>query len=342
VSTYILEEELVSCVVTFAAQHGLIEKEDRQEWSECFWQANYESFNEVWKQDLFVPEFKFLPSFAAPERIMELCEQIAYNSAQSPGWEDSDEVHLLRQIYLTGKKLHQAARQLAKETAAANAQRWQTLGLDWIKANQSKCGDFAIIAQLMQDLSDSQTDYSGSTCLQTRLLAWSNHGRNLFAEMRKAAATWPETAHLGKAKGLFKVMVMPDPNEPCRYAQEWAQPKGPNRFATFAAAQTEAQRCAVEDAQNEQKLAAGEIQSFAPNFPFGYEIRGSEDAIEHRENYSMGKGYYLAQESYGGWQVRKVSLQSNLHRIAEALGRQIEAESEQSNIESQPQVQALN
>ncbi len=340
--THILAEEAINCAITLAAQHELIKREDRQAWAECFWQVNYESFNEVWKQDLFVPEFKFLPCFAAPERILQICEEIAQNSAESPGWHDSDEVKLLRQIYVTAKKQHQTAQQLAKETAAANAKRWQALGLDWIKTNQSRCGDFAIIAQLMQDVSDSQTDYFGSTCLQTRFLAWSKHGRKLFAEMRKVAETWPETAHLGRGRGVFKVMVLPDPSESYRYAQEWAQPKGPNRFDTLAAAQAEAERFAAEDAQNQQKLATGEIKSFAPNFPFGYEIRGSEAAIEHRENYSMGKGYYLAQESYSGWQIRKCGLRTNLTQIAEALGRQIEAESDRLDVESQTQFQALN
>lgn len=341
-SIHILEADTINCVTTFAAQHELIEKEGRQAWAECFWQANYESFNEVWNQDLFVAEFSFVPSFAAPERIMELCEEIAYNSSDCPDWETGNEVKLLRQIYIKAKRLHQNAQQLAKEAAAARTKRWQEIGLNWLKENHSQCGDYAIIAELHEDHSDRQTDYFNSICVETRLLAWSNHSRNLFAEMRKAAETCPETAHLGVEKGLFRVMVLPNPEDPESRIKEWIYPEGKNKFDSLATAQAKAERYAAEDTANRQKLITGEVKAFVPNFPFGYEIRGTKKAIEHRENYSMGKGYYLAQNPYSGWTIRKCSLKSNLTHIARAIGKQIETESEWPQTESQLQVQALS
>lgn len=54
-----------------------------------------------------------------------------------------------------------------------------------------------ILAEFHVDQCESQTDYYGSTTTRRVFLAWSRHTRDLFAEMRKAAAGWAETAHLG-------------------------------------------------------------------------------------------------------------------------------------------------
>jgi hypothetical protein len=52
----------------------------------------------------------------------------------------------------------------------------------------------AIVAELMEDDSDSQTDYFASHATRTVVLAFSRHKRDLFSEMRKAGArsTIPE------------------------------------------------------------------------------------------------------------------------------------------------------
>jgi hypothetical protein len=49
----------------------------------------------------------------------------------------------------------------------------------------------AIVANLMEDDSDIQSDYFASHSTQTVFLAFSKHGRDLFDEMRKAAANCP-------------------------------------------------------------------------------------------------------------------------------------------------------
>jgi hypothetical protein len=51
-----------------------------------------------------------------------------------------------------------------------------------------------IIAELREDDSDSQSDYYGHTTARRVVLAWSAHGRDLFPELRKAAARFAETA----------------------------------------------------------------------------------------------------------------------------------------------------
>ncbi|MCQ8781695.1 DNA methyltransferase family protein [Mangrovibrevibacter kandeliae] len=61
------------------------------------------------------------------------------------------------------------------------------------------CAQAVIVAELIQDDSDSMSDYYGSKTLRTVILAFSKHKRDLFPELRKAAATFPETAELAAA-----------------------------------------------------------------------------------------------------------------------------------------------
>ena len=53
-----------------------------------------------------------------------------------------------------------------------------------------------IIAEKVVDKSDSYSDYFGSSTTEMVILASSTHTRDLFSEMRKAAATIPETLPL--------------------------------------------------------------------------------------------------------------------------------------------------
>lgn len=57
----------------------------------------------------------------------------------------------------------------------------------------------AIIAELHENTSDSMTDYFDHKTKRTVVLGWSKHGRDLFSEMRKYAATFDETAELATA-----------------------------------------------------------------------------------------------------------------------------------------------
>src|SRR3546814_8045102 len=57
----------------------------------------------------------------------------------------------------------------------------------------------ALVAELHEDASDSYTDYHNHRTVRTIVLCWSGHNRDLFAEMRKAAALHPETAQNRKS-----------------------------------------------------------------------------------------------------------------------------------------------
>ena len=59
--------------------------------------------------------------------------------------------------------------------------------------------EYALIAELHEDNCDSMTDYFNARTLRTVVIGWSKHGRDLFPEMRKAAATFEPTAELADA-----------------------------------------------------------------------------------------------------------------------------------------------
>lgn len=100
-----------------------------------------------------------------------------------------------------------------------------------------------IIAELIKDESDSQTDYYATSTQKTIFLAWSRLEKNDFREMRLAALNCEDTEHLNS----------------------------------------------------------------------------DDTKLEHRENYSGGSGYYLGENKWYGWQVRKVSVQNEGQKYGIAL-----------------------
>lgn len=71
-----------------------------------------------------------------------------------------------------------------------------------------------IVAEHEENESDLQSDYLGSRTTETIYLSWSKHGRDLFPEMRKAAAKFEHTAHLAEApqkpEGASEYWTAPD------------------------------------------------------------------------------------------------------------------------------------
>lgn len=82
----------------------------------------------------------------------------------------------------------QAEHAAAKERAADRLSR---IAPPWAEA--------AIIAELHQDDCDSMTDYFNAKTVRNVVIGWSRHKRDLFPELRKAAATFAETAELATA-----------------------------------------------------------------------------------------------------------------------------------------------
>lgn len=76
----------------------------------------------------------------------------------------------------------------AKRLSAADVAKYAPA---WAKA--------ALVAELHEDDSDSMADYHNHKTKRRVVIGWSRHERDLFPEMRKAAASFAETAHLADA-----------------------------------------------------------------------------------------------------------------------------------------------
>lgn len=92
-----------------------------------------------------------------------------------------------------------AVRREAAQRAQAEAQVGRTAAEGELARYRPAWATHAIIAELHEDASDSASDYHNHRTVRTVVLAWSKHGRDLFPEFRKAAACYPETAHLADA-----------------------------------------------------------------------------------------------------------------------------------------------
>jgi len=177
----------------------------------------------------------------------------------------------------------------------------------------------AIVAEHQTDDSDSQTDYFASHTDTTLLLGWSKHGRNLFAEMRKAAANAPETAHLGPECDVYTVFLIWDhdwADETAR-AQAWTAGhdvyhKGhslPYHF--WSDFLPEQYRESAHYGAPTFTLKA-EAEAFIAALPV------KAGCIWHMSMESIER-YYLGTRMHSGWQVSKVPLGTH-DSLAHAVG----------------------
>ena len=165
-----------------------------------------------------------------------------------------------------------------------------------------------IIANHIENQSDLMTDYHGHSTKESIILAFSKHGKDNFAEMRKAAATFEPTKHLGTGCDEYTARVVMSVDIPYEKAHNGGYFKGGyshwhheldgldgKKFSTKAEAEAfVASQPAPESLGFEDFLAT-----------FEWEI--SFRSVEHREKYSMGHGYYLKKgwRDSSGWEVNK-------------------------------------
>jgi hypothetical protein len=216
----------------------------------------------------------------------------------------------------TEEKVKREEYQRKAEQERLEREELEKIGRDWLEANQPAGVKAYIIAELEESDCDSMTDYYGSHTTKTVVLAYSKHTRDLFSEMRKAADKFLETQHLGTGKGKYSIWELGNPGDPYKLGHDhkYSTDTGIDWWATYEEAQAIAEKLQDEDEANRQKVKRNEIQSYCPNFPYGYKITGDTKTIEHREKYSMGGGYYLGHSRYSGWKVSKTQYMPNVYR----------------------------
>lgn len=123
--------------------------------------------------------------------------QIEEKQWRTSGYKYADLVDLERlepasefELHVIKNKIEGIAKLMAsaKQERQAIIEKGRSLVPSWAKA--------AIVARLLKDESDSQSDYFNGSVVDKRVLGFSKSDRNDFAEMRKFAVKFPDTAHL--------------------------------------------------------------------------------------------------------------------------------------------------
>lgn len=103
-----------------------------------------------------------------------------------------------RELLHKADEAEQSRREAQRNADAEAAQRNATQKAEFQRLRPAWAVS-VLVARSMVDKSDTMTDYFDAAPTRRVLLAWSKHCRDNFAEMRKAAALFPNTAHLATA-----------------------------------------------------------------------------------------------------------------------------------------------
>ncbi len=151
---------------------------------------------------------------------------------------ESEKVDDRIQTYITSEvmeadqvlSLYQAARDTetrmkqSNEQASAERKRLVEIGRELFKKHIPESVKALIIAEHEIDDSDVMTDYFNTKTVETVILGWSKHGRDIFSEMRKYAHKIPETEHLAIAPKYND-----NGKEKTEENKEWWHPKDEHR-----------------------------------------------------------------------------------------------------------------
>lgn len=172
-----------------------------------------------------------------------------------------------------------------------------------------------IVAELIEDQSDTSSDYFASRATEAHVIGFRMSKREDFRALRAAAARHPETEHLGPGRNGYKLFLAYDHDstdesgrarlfirvdESVRYYKGSAMPShwAPDGYANnpdgYSLCLAEFDNKAAADAWIESHPA-----------PSGTEWRVDVQDYEHRENWSMGGGNYLkaGYRHSCGWRV---------------------------------------
>lgn len=197
-----------------------------------------------------------------------------------------------------------------------------------------------IIAECHKDESDLQSDYYGHATTETIILASSPHTKDLFAEMRKAAAKIPETEHLGPGKGHFEPHVLIGTDIRSNGSAYW---KGSvSHWHRELTEDGKGNRIFFQTLREAERYTQEKGDPYPIGFdgieiPFYWDIHESD--LEHRQKYSMGAGYYLkdGHSDSSGWSVKKIKKYGNWEDgLFFAMGRRCIWEREASHDRTNP------
>lgn len=135
--------------------------------------------------------------FLQSEHIRPLSEKfgigIYYNDTE-PEFLTAEEVAALK----AKADERKAAEEQVQRDERAEHNRIAAIGADKLRKVMPADAKAIIVAHLHENDSDPYTDYHGCHTVRTVILGFSTHTRDIFSEMRRAAANFDETAHLAE------------------------------------------------------------------------------------------------------------------------------------------------
>ena len=134
-----------------------------------------------------------------------------YYDDEHPEFMDAAEVAALR----TRADALKAEQEAARRAAAEDAERLRTIGAERLRQIVPDDAVAVIIGEQHESECDPYTDYFGSRIVRTVILGFSTHTRDLFPEMRKAAARFEGMGH-GYYLGTHRYSGWQVSKESCR------------------------------------------------------------------------------------------------------------------------------
>ena len=123
-----------------------------------------------------------------------------YYDDEHPEFLDAAEVAALR----TRADALKAEQEAVRRAAAEDSERLRTIGAERLRQIVPDDAVAVIIGEQHESECDPYTDYFGSRIVRTVILGFSTHTRDLFPEMRKAAARFEGTAHLAERNAEYE------------------------------------------------------------------------------------------------------------------------------------------
>jgi hypothetical protein len=234
----------------------------------------------------------------------------------------------------------------ARDDKAAETDRKRREAAEAEKAWKTRFGEIqpawakgVIVAVEDIDDCDLHTDYHNHKHGRRVVLAWSKSGRNSFREMRKAAATFEPTEHLGPGKDKWRVILSWDHDDTDADAkagsfiqshQHYFKGSGVTCCGSWYESAPEKDGHGVPVFSTE-----ADADAWIAKQPerAGVYWRKECESSEHRENWSMGQGYFLkaGYRDGSGWRIEKHPLKYGVPSIFPADVSRVEIQAEKGS-----------
>lgn len=197
------------------------------------------------------------------------------------------------------------ARMAEQAAKVHDSQRAKAEALAPILSRKPANAHALIVAELIEDKSDHSSDYFGSTVTRAVAIGWRTGSREDFRQLRKAAASFPETAHMGPGCDTWTAYAYTSEDQGPHVFRERKQFRDEHYNEVRATTEAELRELIAARIAADSAIPAPKVLQWG-DFAERHGFTVHRESVEHRENYSMGAGNYLKRDGRHacGWRVR--------------------------------------